>query len=78
MKPNKRLLLLLLTLMLVDALGAENSTGLEQDETHHKMSFAWIVNPILGMIGTLLNSFILYIFYSERQTFIKPVNVLIW
>ena len=48
------------------------------NETNHKMTTAWMFNPIFGLFGTLLNSFILYIFYSERQTFIKPVNAMIW
>ena len=48
------------------------------NETIHKMTTAWMFNPIFGVFGTLLNSFILYIFYSERQTFIKPVNAMIW
>ena len=55
---------------------ATNTSELEQ---HHKMSIAWMFNPvILGLIGTIINSFILYVFYSERQTFIKPINFLIW
>ena len=48
------------------------------NETNHKMTTAWMFNPIFGVFGTLLNTFILYIFYSERQAFIKPVNAMIW
>ena len=35
-------------------------------------------SDVFGFCGTLLNSFVLYIGYSERQTFIKPVNAMIW
>ena len=44
----------------------------------HPMSTAWSCLPVFGFCGTLLNSFVLYIGYSERQTFIKPVNAMIW
>ena len=44
----------------------------------HPMSAAWSCLPVFGFCGTLLNSFVLYIGYSERQTFIKPVNAMIW
>ena len=42
------------------------------------MSFAWSLQPLVGISGTLLNSFVLYMEYGERQTFIRPVNAMIW
>ena len=47
-------------------------------KNNHPMSAAWSCLPVFGFCGTLLNSFVLYIGYSERQTFIKPVNAMIW
>ena len=42
------------------------------------MSFAWSLQLLIGSCGTLLNSFVLYMGYVERQTFIRPVNAMIW
>ena len=42
------------------------------------MSFAWSLQPLMGLCGTLLNSFFLFMQYGERQTFIRPVNAMIW
>ena len=62
-------------LLMLHIVNAEKSI---KNETNHKMTNAWMFNPIFGVFGTLLNTFILYVFYSERQTFIKPVNAMIW
>ena len=71
--------ILLLILMLGD-ISAENnsSSGFEKRKSEHRMAWAWAFNPIFGLIGTCLNSFILYMFYTERQTFIRPINAMIW
>ena len=47
-------------------------------KSQHPMSFAWSLQPLVGISGTLLNSFVLYMEYGERQTFIRPVNAMIW
>ena len=66
---------LMFFMLMLDVTSATNSSDLRKQ---HWMSFAWTFNPIIGLTGTILNSFILYIFYSERQIFIKPINSLIW
>ena len=69
----------LLILMLGQISASNNSSsGFEKRKSDHRMALAWAFNPIFGLIGTCLNSFILYMFYTERQTFIKPINAMIW
>ena len=67
----------ILTLNGISALNKSNSNSY-QKKSDHRMALAWAFNPILGLIGTVLNSFILYMFYTERRTFIKPINAMIW
>ena len=38
----------------------------------------WCLHPLLGLLGTIANSFVLYMFYIERDTFINSINVMIW
>ena len=67
----------ILTLNGISALNKSNYNSY-QKKSDHRMALAWAFNPILGLIGTILNSFILYMFYTERRTFIKPINAMIW
>ena len=71
---------ILLLILMLDEIGAGNysSSGFEKRKSEHRMALAWAFNPIFGLIGTCLNSFILYMFYTERQTFIRPINAMIW
>ena len=55
-----------------------NETTPDRQKSNHPMSFAWSLQPLIGICGTLLNSFVLYMGYCERQTFIRPVNAMIW
>ena len=55
-----------------------NETNPGHLKSQHPMSFAWSFQPLIGISGTLLNSFVLYMEYGERQTFIRPVNAMIW
>ena len=41
------------------------------------MSLAWSFHPVLGIIGTILNSFVLYIFVKERQSMVTLINIMI-
>ena len=68
-------MILIILMLMLDIACADNSS---HTRNNHRLSFAWTFNPIIGLVGTILNSFILYIFYSERQIFIKPINSLIW
>ena len=75
-----RLYVLLFILMVVGSIGARNDSGsgFKRKKSDHKMAMVWALNPIFGLIGTFLNGFILYMFYTERQSFIKPINAMIW
>ena len=44
----------------------------------HPMNLAWSLQYLMGICGTLINSFVVYMQYCERQTFIRPVNAMIW
>ena len=55
-----------------------NETNVGHQKNQHPMSFAWSLQPLMGLCGTLLNSFVLFMQYGERQTFIRPVNAMIW
>ena len=49
-----------------------------QGQDHHLVQWgAWHFQSLLGCFGTLLNSFLLYIFYSERQVLASSVNAMI-
>ena len=69
-------LFVLILVLFVSSISAVNDSSSKKSE--HRMALAWSFNPIFGLIGTFLNSFILYMFYTERQTFIKPINAMIW
>ena len=73
-------LCVLLLILAIGSISAGNNSGssFEKKKSDHRMAVAWAFNPIFGLIGTFLNSFILYMFYTERQTFIKPINAMIW
>ena len=44
----------------------------------HPAATMWCLHPLLGLLGTIANSFVLYMFYIERDTFINSINVMIW
>ena len=77
---NNLLFILILSTFILTAGKQMNSTDptTAQIKNIHHMSAAWSCLPVFGFCGTLLNSFVLYIGYSERQTFIRPVNAMIW
>ena len=58
----------------VKCLDSNNETSNKSD---HKMSIAWSLHPIIGIVGTVLNSFVLYMFVRERQNMISLINLLI-
>ena len=57
---------------------AVNSLEEANQKSKHPMSFAWSLQPMIGIFGTFINSFVLYMGYCERATFIRPVNAMIW
>ena len=50
----------------------------DNKKSKHPMSFAWSLQPLIGLFGTFINSYVLYMGYCERATFIRPVNAMIW
>ena len=71
-------MLMLTSAFFITAANSLNETNLGRQKSNHPMSFAWSLQPLIGICGTLLNSFVLYMGYVERQTFIRPVNAMIW
>ena len=45
--------------------------------SYHKMNFGWKINSFIGVVGTVLNSIVFYLFILERNTFLTTVNVMI-
>ena len=56
----------------------ENKALVQKRNGEHQAATMWCLHPILGAIGTTTNSFVLYMFYIERHTFINSINVMIW
>ena len=50
----------------------------ERRNGEHKAASMWCLHPILGILGTSTNSFVLYMVYIERNTFISSINVMLW
>lgn len=44
----------------------------------HGLSKLWVLQSLLGVVGLGLNSVVLIIFVSERQTMATSVNSMIW
>lgn len=44
----------------------------------HSLATFWPLHSLTGLIGSLLNIFVLYIFISDRQTLTTSINCMIW
>ena len=77
-KTHEIFILILTATFSISVANPINETNFCDKKNHHPMSFAWSVQPLMGLCGTLLNSFFLFMQYGERQTFIRPVNAMIW
>ena len=44
----------------------------------HSLAPFWPLHSLTGLIGSLLNIFVLYIFISDRQTLTTSINCMIW
>ena len=44
----------------------------------HPLAGNWALHSILGILGTFLNSFVLYHFVQERHDFLNSINIMIW
>lgn len=78
MSSKTHAVLMLTSTFLISGATPMNDTNFFDQKKHHQMSFAWSLQPLMGLCGTLLNSFFLFMQYGERQTFIRPVNAMIW
>ena len=52
----------------------QNSSTLRSD---HEFARYWPLLSIIGIVGTCLNSYVLYSFYSERAEIVSSVNLMI-
>ena len=50
---------------------------LRKNEVHVLSSF-WPLQSVTGVVGSVLNIFVLYIFISDRQTLTTSINLMIW
>lgn len=75
---NNSLLILILSTSMLTASASKMNFSDAAKRSEHPMSTAWSSLYMVGFFGTLLNSFVLYVGYGERQTFIKPVSAMIW
>lgn len=55
-----------------------NLTGHEKLKSQHRMSGWWPYLSLIGMLGSILNSLVLYCFISERNNMVSSINVMIW
>ena len=46
-------------------------------KSQHKFSRFWPMLSSIGVVGTILNSYVLYCFISERNNMVTSVNVMI-
>ena len=64
-------------LSLTGVLSSNNKTSPSPVKSDHKLSFAWSIHPILGLLGTVLNSLVLFMFVKERQNMVTLINIMI-
>ena len=49
-----------------------------ETEGGHPYRYLWLCQSFVGLIGTGLNSFVLSIFWTERQSLNTTINAMIW
>ena len=75
---NNSLFILILSTLNLSASASKMNCSDPAKKSEHPMSTAWSSLYLVGFCGALLNSFVLYVGYGERQTFIRPVSAMIW
>lgn len=50
----------------------------KEGKKNHPYSSLWLGWSMVGLIGGVLNSFVLFIFWKERQSLNSSVNTMIW
>ena len=70
---------LLLKLALVSDTSAQNLTKAEDRKlkSEHSLAVLWRFCSLGGVIGTILNGYVLYLFISERKSLLTSVNAMI-
>ena len=61
----------------VDTGNLTSSSVTPKSRLHHHLDTLWLLQSLIGILGTLLNSFLAYVFYHERQAFATSVNVML-
>ena len=56
----------------------QNSAVQQGTRSKHKLSYYWLLQSFIGLIGTILNSFVLNIFVKEKRSLATSVNFMIW
>ena len=82
---RKKKLILILVLSLLTLSYEENKkitnfyhSNIKPKSEHYLVKWkAWQILSVVGMFGTISNSFLLFIFYSERKLLVTSVNVMI-
>ena len=46
------------------------------EKQNNRLIHVWLGQSVMGIVGTILNSSVLYIFYSERQSLLTSVNAM--
>ena len=49
----------------------------EELRSEHKLYYLWPLLSAFGMVGTVLNSYVLFVFYSGRHSLVTSVNAMI-
>ena len=70
------LLLLIFKLISISDTSAQNVTD-RKPKSEHSLAVFWRFCSIGGIIGTILNGYVLYLFISERKTLLTSVNAMI-
>ena len=48
----------------------------EEDDRDNRLVHLWLGQSVMGIMGSVLNSFVLYTFYTERQSLHTSVNAM--
>ena len=67
---------LVFTFLISPTIG-DNITHDDRHISDHPLHKGWIVSSVFSIIGVLLNSLVLFIFFQERNSLITAVNVMI-
>ena len=66
-------------MILNDSISKENfnQTVIERWDSEDSLQKIWIANSMIGVVGIILNSLVLFIFFQERTKLVTSVNAMI-